>query len=189
MRSWVVRVLHRVQQGRACSLTLVGEPSQQSLNSAQGNCEDALARAAQAALRAVRLFLQWSRVTSANPNCIIAPPPSMTEEVQGDPDTNYGLGYYELGKGEWLEALIPEGASSYWSLHAYNHWCESLPGADAHDLSVVPDPDGRIRVRIGPTVPAGLANRIDTLGRRRGALVFRAISAATRQLPQAQLRR
>jgi hypothetical protein len=74
-------------------------------------------------------------------------------------------------------------------LHAYNHWCESLPGADAHDLNATPDADGRIRVRIGPAVPATLNNRVDTLGRRRGALIFRAIGAATRQLPQVIVQR
>jgi hypothetical protein len=184
----LVRVLHRVQ-GRACELTLEGGLAQQNLNSVQGSYEDALARAAQAALRAVRLFMQWSRVTSANPNCIIEAPPSMQDEVRGDPDTHYGLGYYELNEGEWLEALLPEGLTGYWSLHAYNHWCEALPGAAAHDLNVVTDPDGRIRVRIGPSVPAGLSNRIDTLSRRRGALIFRAIGATTTQLPQVMLRR
>ena len=184
----LVRVLHRAP-GRSCSLALEGGAVQPKFNSAHGHCEEALARAAQSALRAVRLFMQWSRVTSASPNRILAAPASMADEVQGDPDTNYGLGYYELGAGEWLEALIPEGLNGYWSLHAYNHWCESLPGAGAHDLNAVPDPDGRIRVRIGPAVPPGLANRIDTLGRRRGALVFRAIGATTTQLPQTTLQR
>lgn len=184
----LVRVLHRAP-GRSCLLEFEGGALQPKFNSALGDCEPALARAAQSALRAVRLFMQWSRVTSASPNAILAAPASMADEVQGDPDTNYGLGYYELADGEWLEALIPEGLNGYWSLHAYNHWCESLPGAGAHDLNAVPDPDGRIRVRIGPAVPAGVLNRIDTLGRKRGALVFRAIGAVTSQLPQATLRR
>ncbi len=184
----LVRVLHRVS-GQPCALTLEGGPAQLSFNSVPGGSEDSLARAAETALRAVRLFMQWSQVTSSNPNCIIAPPSSMADEVQGDPDTHYGLGYYELHEGEWLEALIPEGLSGYWSLHAYNHWCESLPDAGIHDRNAVLDADGRIRVRIGPTVPSELANRVDTLGRRRGALVFRSIGGVTTQFPQATLRR
>jgi hypothetical protein len=87
-----------------------------------------------------------------------------------------------------LEVLIPAGLSGYWSLHAYNHWCESLPGAGVHDLSAVPDTDGCLRVRIGPTLAPGFANCIDTLGRRRGLLIFRAIGTGTTQIPQAQVR-
>jgi hypothetical protein len=58
-----------------------------------------------------------------------------------------------------------------------------------HDLSALPDPDGRIRVRVGPTLAPDFINRVDTLGRRRGVLIFRAMSAGAAQIPQAQLRR
>lgn len=183
----LVRILHRAPMGRPCSLTLVGGQARLGLEHAAGSSERALARVGQATLRAVRQFLEWSRQTSAHPNSFIAPPPSLAEEVRGDPDTNYGLGYYELSEGEWLEVLIPAGSSGYWSLHAYNHWCESLPGAGVHDLSAVPDATGRVRVRIGPTLARGSANCIDTLGRRRGVLIFRAIGASSTELPQAHL--
>lgn len=187
-RVLLVRILHR-SQGRPAALVLQGGPAQSTFNSALGSCEDALTRAAQMALRAVRLFMQWSHVTSAHPNRILAAPASMADEVQGDPDTHYGLGYYQLNDGEWLEALLPQGIQGYWSLHAYNHWCEALPGADAHDLNATADADGRIRIRIGPYVPAGLNNRIDTLGRHRGALIYRHIGGSSTQFPEVILRR
>jgi hypothetical protein len=188
-RVLLVRILHRAPQGRPCTLKLTGGQTHVGLDHGPGSGERALAQAGQAALRAVRQFLEWSRQTSANSNRISAPPPILAEEVRGDPETNYCLGYYELSEGEWLEVLIPSGLTGYWSLHAYNHWCESLPGAGAHDLSALPDPDGRIRVRIGPTLAPGFINRVDTLGRRRGVLIFRAIGAGTTQIPEAQLRR
>lgn len=189
-RVLLVRILHRAPRGRPCALMLTGGQVHVGLNHAPENGERALGRAGQSALRAVRQFMEWSRQVSANPNRIGAPPPLLAEEVRSDPETNYGLGYYELGEGEWLEVLIPEGLSGYWSLHAYNHWCEALPGAGVHDLSAVPDPDGRIRIRIGPTLAPEIVNRVDTLARRRGVLIFRAIGAAgATQIPQAQLRR
>jgi hypothetical protein len=85
--------------------------------------------------------------------------------------------------------LLPQGLQGYWSLHAYNHWCEALPGAGLHDLNAIADADGRIRIRIGANVPADLNNRVDTLGRQRGALIYRHIGGATKEFPQVTLRR
>jgi hypothetical protein len=175
----LVRVLHRVPRGQSCMLTLTGGSGHRGFGPAMGSAEAAFAQAAQGTLRSVQQFLEWSRLTSANPNRITPPPPSLAEEVRSDPDTDYRLGYFDLCDGEWLEATVPAASRGYWSLHAYNHWCESLPGAGVHDLSAVADPDGLIRVRIGPAVPTSLANRVDTLGRRRGVLIFRSIGAAT----------
>lgn len=187
-RVLLIRVLHRAAQGRPCALTLVGASSP-GLALATGSTDGALTQASHIVLRSVRQFVRWSQVTSANPNRFIAAPPDMEAEVQGDPDTSYRLGYYALGDGEWLEATIPPGLRGYWSLHAYNHWCESLPGAGAHDLSALPDPDGQIRVRIGPAVPSDLANRVDTQGRRRGVLIFRAIGSGVTPIPGTAIRR
>ena len=65
-----------------------------------------------------------------------------------------------------------------------NHWTENLQTQGAHDRIAVADDDGRIRVRIGPGMPAGLANRIDTAGRRRGLLIARIIGTpVTEPLP------
>src|SRR4030095_13299958 len=95
--------------------------------------------------------------------------------------TIYLLGSFDLDDDEWLEVLMPEGLGDYWSLHSYNHWCEPLPGAGVHDHNARPDPDGRIRVRVGPDPPRDLLNRIDTRGRRRGVLIARLRPPATDQ--------
>jgi len=111
----------------------------------------------------------------------------MAQSVQGDPDTVYFLGSFNLSRGEWLQVTLPAGTSRYWSLHAYNHWCEPLPGAGVGDNNCLPDADGSIRIALGPE--AGDApNRVDTLGRGRGALICRFIGATDVTVPRTLVR-
>jgi hypothetical protein len=177
-RSIMVRVLHRDPQGEPARLVLSGRPPVRDLTLAQGSTEAALGQVAAALVGSIRTFLEWSAVTSAARNGFHAETPQMTQGVQGDPDTIYYLGSYDLAEGERLEVTIPASIPGYWSLHAYNHWCESLPGAGVGDNACVAEPDGSIRIAIGPSVWGNVPNRIDTLGRRRGALIFRAIGAS-----------
>lgn len=187
-RVLVIRILHRNRQTPA-SVTLHGGLAPAPFTPAMGDAEAALGMAGRSLLAGVRQFLEWSALISASPNRFTVPPPAIADVARGDPDTGYYFGYYDLAAGEWLEALIPPGLPGYWSLHAYNHWCEALPGAGVHDLSAQPDADGRVRVRIGPDAPADRANRIDTLGRRRGVLIFRTHGETQIQVPEAALRR
>jgi hypothetical protein len=187
-RALIVRILHRDREGVPAQVRLEGPPAIRDLSLAGGAADAAQAMAAQMLLAGVRQFLLWSREISAAPNRLTKPPAALGAAVQGDPDTVYIFGYYDLAEGEWLEAEMPEGLSGYWSLHASNHWCETLPGAGVHDRNAKPDPDGRIRVRIGPTPPAGLANAVDTLGRRRGVLICRYIGTKDPTPPAAAIR-
>ena len=125
-RVLIVRVLHRNAHGRAAALSFEGASNSAALMPARGTSEQTLTHIAQATVRSVHQFIRWSRLNSDQPNCFTAPPPTMADEVQGDPDTHYALGRYDLAAGEWLEVDIPRIACSYWSLHAYNHWCEYL---------------------------------------------------------------
>lgn len=178
-RSIMVRVLHREPTGEPARLVLTGGPPVRDLTLAQGSTEAALGQVAAALLGSIRTFLEWSAVTSAAANGFHAETPQMTQGVQGDPDTIYYLGSYSLAEGERLEVIIPAGIPGYWSLHAYNHWCESLPGAGTGDNACIAEADGSIRIAIGPAGWGDGPNRIDTLGRRRGALIFRAIGAGS----------
>jgi hypothetical protein len=187
-RVLVIRVLHR-NDGPAAGVRLEGAAPAPAFTPAMGGSEAALAMAGRSLLGGVRQFLEWSELISASPNTFTTPPAKIADVVRGDPDTGYYFGYYRLQPGEWLEATIPAGLPGYWSLHAYNHWCEALPGAGVHDLSAKPDADGRLRVRIGPDAPAELPNRVDTLGRRRGVLIFRTHGEPRQQAPTAALRR
>ena len=183
-RSIMVRVLHRDPQGEPARLVLTGGPPVRDLALAQGSTEAALGQVAGALLGSIRTFLEWSAVASAAKNSFHSETPQMAQGVQGDPDTIYYLGSYDLAEGEWLDVTIPAGIPGYWSLHAYNHWCESLPGAGTGDNACTAEADGSIRIAIGPSMWGDAPNRIDTLGRRRGALIFRAIGAGAVAVPQ-----
>lgn len=185
-RVLIVRTLHRDPRGRPCTLTLEGSAMTPRLEPARGSAEAALAQAGQRVLGTVKQFIEWSRLISANPNRFITPPESIAAAVRGDPDTGYYFGYYQLRDGECLEVLMPEGVPGYWSLHAYNHWLESLPGAGFHDLNATPDSDGRIRLQIGPSVQRG-SNPVNTQGRRRGALIYRTIGDEQVRIPEARV--
>jgi hypothetical protein len=186
-RSIMMRVLHRDPHGEPARLVLSGGPQVRDLALAQGSTDGALGQVAQALVGSIRTFLEWSAVTSVARNRFHAEAPEMAQGVQGDPDTIYFLGSYDLAEGEWLDVTLPGGIPGYWSLHAYNHWCESLPGASMGDNIASPDADGTIRIAIGPSVWGDAANRIDTLGRLRGALIFRAIGADKVAVPRTAL--
>lgn len=187
-RVLVIRVLHR-NDGPPARMKLDGGAAAPAFSPAMGGAEAALAMAGRSLLSGVRQFLEWSELISASPNRFTTPPARIADVARGDPDTGYYFGYYELAAGEWLETTIPTDLPGYWSLHAYNHWCEALPGAGVHDLSARRDADGRIRVRIGPDAPQELPNRVDTLGRRRGVLILRTHGETQEQIPEAALRR
>ena len=190
----MMRTLHRDPQGEPARLVLHGGPPIGDLTLAQGNTEGALAQVAQGLRTSIATFLEWSAATSAAPNSFLAEEPKLTQGVQGDPDTIYYLGYYQLDAGEWLEVVMPAGIPGYWSLHAYNHWCESLPGASAGNHTAIPEADGRIRIAIGPGLARADApnnidtpNIINTLGRQRGALICRIIGAQAVAVPTTYL--
>lgn len=180
-RILLMRTLHRKRGAPPARLDLAGGNPPRGLGLMTGTVDGALARASGNVAAVIRQFLVWTRLTSARPNEIGDPPPELAAEVQGDRDTHYYLGYYQLGEHEHLQVTMPRGLPGYWSLHAYNHWLEWLQSEGIHDANAKVDTDGRVRVRIGPDVPAGVINRIDTLGRRRGILICRIIGAAERQ--------
>jgi hypothetical protein len=184
----MIRTLHRDSTGDPARLILTGAPPVKDLTLAQGSVAAALAQVGQTLLDSIRTFLEWSAVTSAAVNGFHAKTPNMAQGVQGDPDTIYFLGSFNLWEGEWLEVTIPGGIPGYWSLHAYNYWCESLPGASMGDNNSIAEADGNIRITVGPTVGCDALNRIDTLGRRRGALICRFIGAVDTVVPTTVVR-
>jgi hypothetical protein len=187
-RVLMIRILHRDPCGAPARLVLSGGPPFSDLTQAQGNADAALRHVAQTLLRSIRSFLEWSAVTSAAVNRFHAETPSLAQTVQGDPDTTYFLGSFNLKHGEWLEVTMPAGIPGYWSLHAYNYWCESLPGAGVGDDSCITEADGTVRIDVGPTAGGDAPNRVDTRGRERGALICRFIGATQVTVPATVVR-
>ncbi len=187
-RVMIARILHRDPEGDPARLSFIGGDDAPGLAEPAGGAEAALERAGQMTLAGVRQFLEWSRLTSTHANAFMEPPEAIAEAARGDPDTCYFLGYYELGEGEWLDVELPDPEATYWSLHAYNHWGEPLPGAGVHDRNARAEPDGRIRVAVGPAPPGDAPNPVATRGRLRGMLIFRAVGGSAAGVPQASRR-
>jgi hypothetical protein len=188
-RALLIRTLHRAPGEPAARLAIEGAAGPGNLALTGGSIDATLGFVARGLVATIRQFLEWTRVTSACPNAFAPAPEHLAAAVQGDPDTAYYLGYYQLGDGEWLEATMPAGIAGYWSVHAYNHWTENLQTQGAHDRNARADADGRIRLAIGPDLPADLPNRIDTAGRKRGMLICRVIGSPVSAPPKTQLRR
>lgn len=170
----LIRVLHR-DDSQPASLKLTGGAPARGLALMGGSPDAALQFVARSLGNAVREYLKWTAAARALANRLDVAPAELTETVQGDADTRYFLGGFDLAEDEWLEVTMPQDIGGYWSLHAYNYWYEPLQTPGAHDRNARPDADGVIRIAVGPAGPDGALNRIDTLGRRRGAFVCRII--------------
>lgn len=174
-RVMLARVLHRDAASDPANLRFTGGAPDTGLALAMGSNDAALSFVAKSLGNNVREYLKWTHAARALPNRLDLAPPELTATVQGDADTQYFLGGFDLAPNEWLEVTMPAGMPGYWSLHAYNVWYEHLQVPGAHDRNAAADHDGRIRIAVGPALPDDAANRIDTQGRSKGAFVCRLI--------------
>lgn len=172
-RIMMVRVLHRDRSPPA-HLEFSGGPEPRGPTLIAGNNDGALAFAASAVRANVAEYVKWAAAARDLPNRLADAPPELAETVIGDADTRYFLGGFDLAEGEWLEVTMPAGLTGYWSLHAYNVWYEHLVTPGVHDRNAV-EKEGRVVIAVGPELPADAANRIDTLGRCKGAFVCRIV--------------
>lgn len=169
----LVRVLHRDPDSEPARLRFTGASSPGGLALATGSADGALSFVARALVNNVGEYLKWTAAARTLANRLDVAPAELTATVQGDPDTRYSLGGFDLRDGEWLEVTIPRQGEGYWSLHAYNFWYEHLQTPGVHDRNASPRDDGCTQIAVGPALPKHLPNRIDTRGRSRGALVCR----------------
>jgi len=144
----LVRALHRDRNGSPARLRLQGASAPADLALSGGSIAAALARATQITIGSVRQFLSWSEQAAAYPNQFRGQVEGLAQTVQGEPDTEYYLGYFELAGHQVLQVTMASDLNCYWSIHAYNHWCEHLPGASAHDLNTQANEDGDIVISI-----------------------------------------
>lgn len=186
-RMLLIRVLHREPAGVPASLSLTGGATWSGLALATGTAEGALALVARSLTTNLREYLRWTAAARNLANRLAPAPPELADAVQGEADTSYFLGGFDLAPGEWLEVTMPDGLAGYWSLHAYDYWYEHLQSAGVHDRNARAADDGWIRIAVGPELPGGALNRIDTLGRRRGAFICRIIGQGA--CPTAEVRR
>lgn len=173
-RIMMVRVLHRDGSPPA-HLNFMGAPAQQGPTLVTGSNEGALAFAANTVRSNVAEYMRWVSAARDLPNRFAAAPDDLAETVVGDADTQYFIGGFDLAEGQWLEIVMPAGLTGYWSLHAYNYWYEHLITSGVHDRNAVCSADGAVMIVAGPTPPADATNRIDTIGRHKGAFICRIV--------------
>lgn len=125
-------------------------------------------------------FLNWTNTFKARPNEIHPLDPALLAFAQGDPNTRYNNGYFELAEDEVLEVELAPPPCEYWNLQVTNHWLESLDYLDYrthfNHANARVDADGKVRLYIAKADP-GVANWIDTAGHDRGCIALRWIKA------------
>ncbi len=171
----LIRTLHRSQSGVPARLQLLGATPSADLALTGGSSEAALVRVTQTTIGSIRQFISWSQQAASYPNQFRGDVEGLEQTLQGDPNTDYFLGYFDLADDEVLQVTMPADLIGYWSIHAYNHWCEYLPGASAHDLNTYANGEGVTVIHIGPRLSSGTVNPVDTKGRKKGVLICRVI--------------
>ena len=101
----------------------------------------------------------------------------LVSEMAGTPHNHYQLCSVQLGEHQAVELELDPPACRYWSVHLNNWWLESPEFRDGqsvciNDSQAERDPDGVIRIRVGPDDPGG-GNWLDTKGRRETILLAR----------------
>ena len=140
----------------------------------------ALGRAGFTVLAVVDQFLKWTASFAAHPHQVRPINPELLAMAQGDPDTSYNYGYYDLGPDEaWIIEFDPPECE-YWNIQLGNHWLESLdfeyyPTCLNHHTAAVED-DGTVRVVVARRDP-GHRNWLNTAGHARGGLALRWVGA------------
>ena len=127
---------------------------------------------------AIAQFLAWTDHYAARPNEVRPLEPALASLAQGDPQTHYYLGYYDLEPGHALQIDLCPPACEYWNLQLCNHWLESLD-YENHRIHVnhhtaVSDERGRVRMWVAEQDP-GTPNWLDSAGHRRGCIVLRQV--------------
>ncbi len=140
----------------------------------------ALGRAGFTVAAVVGQFLGWTDSFAAHTPEVRPIDPQLLAFAQGDPDTSYNYGYYELGPDEaWIIEFEPPECE-YWNIQLGNHWLESLDfeyyrTSLNHHTAAVED-DGTVRVVVARRDP-GHPNWLDTAGHSRGGLALRWVGA------------
>jgi len=133
----------------------------------------------------LQLFDTYSKVGGGYNNMAFLPG-TITSDV-GSPSSNYAMAVFDLADDEALIIeLKPLPDGTYWSLQLGDVWSRSLnfthrqTSVNMHHAAV--DRDGGFRAVVAHKDP-GVANWLDTTGRRQGTVVFRNYRASHEPVP------
>jgi hypothetical protein len=138
----------------------------------------------------VQQFLGWTRAFASRPNQVHPTDEELLAVAQGDPNTRYHNGYFDLGPDEALVVDLDPPACDYWNFQLCNHWLESLDFWH-HDIHVnsetaIREADGSVRIFVAPRDP-GRSNWLDTAGHRRGCIALRWVGAKEQRLARCRV--
>jgi hypothetical protein len=138
---------------------------------------------------AISQFLGWTASFASHVHEIRELDPALGSFAQGDPNTRYFYGYWDLGEDDAFVVEFTPPECEYWNLQIGNHWLESLDyehyRTHVNHQTAAREPDGSVRIVIARRDP-GVANWLDTVGHARGALALRWVDAA--EVPTARTR-
>lgn len=133
----------------------------------------------------MQLFNTYSKVGGGY-NHMAFLPGTVTSQV-GSPTSNYAMAVFDLEEDEALIVTLdplPDGV--YWGFQLGDVWSRSLNFTQRQTSlnmsSVTADEDGACRVVVAHTDP-GIANWLDTTGRRQGTVVFRNYKTFSQPVP------
>jgi hypothetical protein len=129
---------------------------------------------------------EWYSNVGGGLNNMAFLPGTVTSQV-GSPSSNYAMAVFDLAEDEALVLeLKPLPDGTYWSLQMGDVWSRSLnfthrqTSVNMHHAAV--DGDGGFRAVVAHRDP-GIANWLDTTGRRQGTVVFRNYRATSQPVP------
>ncbi|MFP8873349.1 MAG: hypothetical protein VCB42_02175 [Myxococcota bacterium] len=134
-------------------------------------------------------FLGWTADFAAHPHQIRPLDPALMSFAQGDPNTSYNYGYWELSDDEAFVIEFTPPECEYWNLQIGNHWLESFDfmhrASHVNHHTAVRNGEGRVRIVVAGRDP-GVPNWLDTAGHTRGALALRWVGA--KEIPETRTR-
>lgn len=106
----------------------------------------------------------------------MVPGSEISKDVMGSPSTFYFWGVYEIKNDEALIIEMDAPDAGYWSFQLFDVWTKPLDfvnrQTDVNMSRAAIDDDGKLRIVISSNDP-GVANWLDTAGRKEGTMVGR----------------
>lgn len=178
-------LLERADQRAGAMQLQCLHPVEPSLPLDPADFAGSLDRAGGMILGTLTQFLGWTANFASHPHEIHPLDPKLMSLAQGDPNTRYHYGYWDLDEEEVFVVEFTPPECDYWNLQIGNHWLESLDfmhrRTHVNHHTAVRRADGSVRIAIARRDP-GVANWLDTAGHARGALALRWVGA--KQAPE-----
>jgi hypothetical protein len=134
----------------------------------------------------LKRFYDWTETFAKYPNTMTNLEDRLDKATQGDLDTHYYSGYFNLQPNQALRIEVPNYECEYWMIGAYTFWLEPIPGSHFNHKTAKTNADGTRTVIVAHRDP-GVANWLPTGGRQHGSLFGRTVKQDRREVPRVKL--